>query len=94
MEQRAGAQISTKSFLQSVIILLVMMIAAGILTRVVRPGHFLRTEIDGREVIVPGSFSYEMVPGEDYPVWRWFTAPIEVLFGPDSLIIITIIIFL
>ena len=94
MEQKAGAQISFKSFLQSVLILLVLMIAAGLLTRVVRPGHYLRQEVDGRQVIVPDSFTHEMVPGQDYPVWRWLTAPIEVLWGPDALTIITIILFL
>ncbi len=30
----------------------------------------------------------------DYPVWRWFTAPLEVLWGPGSTVIIVIIVFL
>ena len=47
---------------------------------------------DGREVIDPASFEY--VPAPDYPVWRWLTAPLEVLWGPDGVTIITIIVFL
>lgn len=92
MEQKAGAQISTKSFVQSVIILFVLMMVAGVLTLVIPAGSFERVEVDGREVIDPTTFQY--VPDPDYPVWRWFTAPIEVLWGPDAAIIITILIFL
>ena len=33
-------------------------------------------------------------PSPDYPIWRWFTAPIEVLWGPDNLVVITIIVFI
>lgn len=92
MEQKAGAQISAKSFLQSVIILFILMLAAGVLTRVISAGSFERMEIEGREVIVPMTFQYQ--PSPNYPVWRWFTAPLEVLWGPDALIIITILVFL
>lgn len=92
MEQKAGAQISTKSFLQSVFILLLLMVFAGILTRVIPAGSFTRVEMDGRQVIDPATFQYVDPP--DYPIWRWFTAPFETLWGPDSLTIITIIIFL
>jgi len=92
MEEKAGAQISTKAFIQSVFILLVLMMAAGILTRIVPAGSYMRTIQDDREVIDPTSFQYIEQP--DYPVWRWFTAPIEILWGPDGLTIITIIVFL
>jgi uncharacterized ion transporter superfamily protein YfcC len=92
MEQKAGAQISQKAFLQSVVILLFLMIAAGILTRLIPAGVFDRTVVAGRELIDPDSFRFTEQPA--YPIWRWITAPLEVLWGPDSLTIITIIIFL
>ena len=91
-EEKSGAQISQKAFIQSLVILLVFMIFAGILTRIVPAGEFARIEIDGREVVDPESFSY--VDAVNIPVWRWFTAPIEVLGGEDSLTIIVIILFL
>jgi len=90
--QKAGAQISTKAFVQSLAILLALMIAAGILTRVVRAGSYARTVQDGREIIDPQSFQYVERP--DYPVWRWFTAPVEVLWGPEGLTITVIIVFI
>ena len=92
MEQKAGAQISTRAFVQSLVILLVLMLAAGILTQVVPAGSYARTMQAGRQVIDPQSFQYVARP--DYPIWRWLTAPVEVLWGPDAVTIITIIVFL
>jgi len=92
MEQKAGAQISRRAFVQSLVILLALMIVAGLLTRVVPAGRYARIEQDGREIVDPASFQYTERP--DYPIWRWFTAPVEVLWGPDGLTIITILIFL
>jgi uncharacterized ion transporter superfamily protein YfcC len=91
-ENKAGAQISQRAFIQSLLILLVLMLSAGVLTRVVAAGRYERTFDAGREVIDPGSFDYVEAP--DYPIWRWLTAPLEVLWGPDGLTIITIIVFL
>lgn len=92
MDEKAGAQISRKAFLQSFIILLVLMVIAGILTLVVPGGSFSRVEEAGRQVIVPNSY----LPGAkpNYPIWRWILAPLEVLGSSDSLTIITIIIFI
>jgi uncharacterized ion transporter superfamily protein YfcC len=92
MDQRSGAQISSKAFTQSLLILLGLMIVAGILTLIVPAGRYAREPVDGREVIDPASFQF--MPRPDYPAWRWFTAPVEVLWGSDGLIIIVIIIFL
>jgi len=92
MEQKAGAQISQKAFIQSAVILLVLMIAAGILTRALPAGEYSRYESEGRALIDPAS--YREIDSPDYAVWRWFTAPVEVLWGEDSLIIVTIIVFI
>jgi uncharacterized ion transporter superfamily protein YfcC len=85
-------RIGKKTFFTSVIILFSLMIFVGILTRLIEPGAFERVIRDGREMVVADSFRYSA--GADYPVWRWFIAPAEVLFSKDSIIIITIIIFL
>ena len=92
MEEKAGAQISIRAFLQSALILFALMLVAGALTRIVPSGGYDRVMQDGRELIDPQS--YHPLARPDYPVWRWFTAPLEVLWGPDSLTVITIIIFL
>lgn len=51
MEQRSGAQISTRAFIQSLIILLILMMGAGILTLVVPSGTYEMMEQEGRLVI-------------------------------------------
>ena len=92
MDQQAGAQISKRSFLQAVVILFVLMMLAGLLTLIIPAGHYARSTLEGREVIDPASF--QIVPKPDYPIWRWFTAPLEVLAGPNALTLITIILFI
>ena len=92
-EQKSGAQISTKAFIQAVVIIFVLMMVSGILTRVIPAGQFARVQVDGRQVIDPGSF--QIIPRPEFPVWRWFTAPVEVLGTPDGLSkVIPIIVFI
>lgn len=90
--EHAELRIGKKAFLQSALILLSLMILAGLLGRFVQSGSFETMVVDGRNVIVPGSFQHTGAPV--YPVWRWFTAPLEVLWGPDALVIIIIVLFI
>jgi uncharacterized ion transporter superfamily protein YfcC len=92
MNQPSSLQINKRAFSQALIILFVLMLVAGTLTRLVPSGEYARVEQEGRQVIDPTS--YQPIPHPDYPIWRWFTAPLEVLWGPDSLTIVTILIFL
>jgi len=68
------------------------MITAGILTLVIPPGQYDRLMMGDREIIDPSSF--HQIEQLDYPIWRWFTAPLEVLSSPDGLTVIVIILFL
>ncbi len=91
-KDRSSLQIGKKAFFSAILILLILMIFAGVLTRVVPSGEYERKVVDGREMVVPGSYSpVEVAPP---PVWRWFTSPFEVLWGPDSLTVNTIILLL
>jgi uncharacterized ion transporter superfamily protein YfcC len=72
--------------------LFVLMMIAGILTLVVPAGKYTRLQADGRETIDPTSFHLTTHP--DYPIWRWFIAPIEVLGSASGLTVIVIIIVL
>jgi uncharacterized ion transporter superfamily protein YfcC len=91
LQTRAGIQITRKAFLQSALILLLLMLLAGALTMVLPAGRFERNIADGREKVEPGS--YHLIARPDYPIWRWFTAPLEVLGGPDGLTIVVVGIF-
>jgi uncharacterized ion transporter superfamily protein YfcC len=48
--------------------------------------------MDGRETVDPASFQFIEKP--NYPLWRWFLAPIEVLGSDSGLTVIVIIIVL
>ncbi|HCM96128.1 MAG: hypothetical protein A2X25_04225 [Chloroflexi bacterium GWB2_49_20] len=90
--QKSGAQISTKAFLQAVTIIFVLMMLAGVLTRIIPAGQYSRNLVDGREVIDPNSYLLTTQP--DYPIWRWLTAPFEVLGAEGNITVIAIILFI
>ena len=92
MEEKSGIRISARAFVSSVIILLVLMIVAGTLTYIIPGGEYERVELDGNVSIVPDTFTFTEDKG--YPVWRWFTAPFEVLASSDAVTVISIIIFI
>ncbi|NMB53235.1 MAG: YfcC family protein [Leptolinea sp.] len=92
-EQKSGAQISARAFFQAVAIIFLLMMVAGILTLTIPAGQYDRVLVDGREVIDPASFRF--IDRPDFPVWRWFTAPFEVLATPDGLTkVVPIILFI
>ena len=71
-----------------------LMVLAGVLTRVLPQGQYARTlDANGNEIVVEGS--YVLTPdAERLPVWRWFTAPIEMLGDAQALTAIVIIVFI
>lgn len=84
--------ISKKSFISAVVILFLLLILAGLLTRILPQGAYEYTVVDGREQIVSGSFEYiEEAPLE---IYNWFLAPFAVLLTDSGLVIIMIILFL
>jgi uncharacterized ion transporter superfamily protein YfcC len=91
-KQASGVRISKKAFIQAVLVIFVLMIVAGILTQVVPAGQYTRVMQNGREVIDASSFSYVERP--NYPIWRWFTAPVEVLGASGNSTVIAIILFI
>ncbi len=85
-------KIGKKAFLLSAGIILLLMIASGSLTLVMNSGEYDRIIQDGRTLVVDGSYRETARP--DYPVWRWFTAPIEILFAPGNVTVIVLVVFI
>lgn len=85
-------KIGKRAFLISFLIILFLMIFSGIMTKIIPSGEFSRVVVDGREIIETDSF--KSVESPDYPVWRWFTAPVEILWSGESLMVIIISIFI
>jgi len=92
-EQKAGLSIQKRTFVSVLILLLALLIAAGILTRVLPQGSYDRVNVKGQELVVPDSYR-ENLSLQPLPVWRWLTAPFEVLASPDSVLAIGIMVFL
>jgi uncharacterized ion transporter superfamily protein YfcC len=92
MNPRSGIQISRRMFIQSLVILFLLMMVGGVLTLSIPAGAYTRVTLEGHEAIDPASFRF--TPRPDYPIWRWFLAPIEVLGAPGNLTLIVIIVFL
>ncbi|MDD3212663.1 MAG: hypothetical protein PHY64_03265 [Eubacteriales bacterium] len=89
---QAGIQIGKRTFIIAFIILLLLMIAVGVLTQIVPTGSYERETVDGKVVLIQNS--YQLTETARLPVYSWFTAPVEVLFGSDGPVILVIIFFL
>jgi len=87
-----SVQIGRKTFITSALIIFSIMMISGVLTKVLPSGEYERQIIDGRTIIIENS--YQEIVKPDYPIWRWFTSPIEVLWSSDATLVITIIIFI
>lgn len=85
-------EIGKKTFLSAVIILFVLLMAAGILTRVLPMGQYEYELVDGLETMVPDSFHF--IDEEPLKVSAWLLAPISVLFTEEGIVVISIILFL
>lgn len=83
-----------KSFLTVVFILLAVVIVVGVLTYVIPAGAYETETVDGKTRIIAGTFRYldESEITTRLPVWRWFTAPFEMIFlGSNSSLCLQII---
>ena len=90
--QKSSIKIGKTAFLGAAGIILILMIVSGILTIAMPSGEYQRVHTDERTLIVPGSYSEIEKP--DYPFWRWFTAPLEVVAAPNNIAVITIMLFI
>jgi len=88
----SNIKIGGKAFLLSVAIILALMIVSGALTKVMPAGMYDRVVEEGRTLVVNGS--YREIQRPTYPFWRWFTAPFEILAGPENLTPIVLIVFI
>ncbi len=88
-EKGASSDISLRSFLTVVIILVSMLILSGVLSYVIPQGSF---SYDDEGVIITDSYVKGEVKG--IALWRVLTAPVRVFASEDALTIIMISVFL
>ncbi|QEN09779.1 YfcC family protein [Oceanispirochaeta crateris] len=85
-------KIGLKPFLTAFGILFILIVVSGFLTRWIPAGNYQRILEDGRLKVVADSFEY--VNSGVYPLWRWFTAPIEVIWGDNWLMVLVLSLFM
>lgn len=88
-KQQAYSNISARSFITVVAILLVVLVFCGSLSYFVPQGEFARDEIGN---ILPGTYVAGEIQG--IAIWRIATAPVRVFASDDGITIIMISIFL
>ncbi|HPU01013.1 MAG TPA: AbgT family transporter [Bacillota bacterium] len=82
MSQSAEIRIGKKAFITTALIILCLMILSGVLTRVIPSGSYERVEVEGKLLIDPHSFHF--TEKRVLPVYRWLTAPVEVLYASQN----------
>jgi uncharacterized ion transporter superfamily protein YfcC len=92
MQHQNVLHISKKAFLNVLYILLALVLFSGLLTLFISPGSYERIVDPITNDVSIGDFNY--LSDVNYPFYRWFLSPIEVLFGSDALNIIVISLFL
>ena len=88
-KEQAYSNISDRSFVTVMVLLLVVLLLSGSLSYFVPQGNFQRAA-DGN--IIPGSYQAGDVEG--IALWRIFTAPVRVFASEDAITIIMISVFL
>lgn len=88
-KEQAYSNISVRSFVTVMVLLLVVLLLSGSLSYFVPQGSFQRAA-DGN--IIPGSYQASDVEG--IALWRIFTAPVRVFASEDAITIIMISVFL
>lgn len=91
-ERDLSVKIGLKAFIVSAAIIIALIAASGILGMVLPAGSYERKIVEGRTLVVPGS--YAQIERPDYSAWRWLTAPVEILFVSGNIALITIILFI
>ncbi len=89
INDKPAPDMAARSFITSAVVLAALMLAAGLLTRIVPAGSYARLS-DGS--IVAGSYAPTERPA--YPAWRWLTAPLEVLGSEDAAVAAVIVAFI
>lgn len=89
--QVAGFGISVRSFVTALIMLLGLMILTYVLTFFIPGGEFKRVLADGKEQVLPDTFTY--VQG-NIPFWKWLLSPVLVLGAEGGGTMLAIIVFL
>lgn len=92
-QENKGLNISVKSFVTAIIVVLILMILTYGLTFVIPGGEYARVEDESGNLVINSSSDFAFVDG-GIPFWKWILSPILVLGADGGGMMIAIIIFL
>ena len=89
----SGLNISVKSFLTAILVILVLMVMTYGLTLVIPGGVYARTTDAAGNTVIDTAAGFTAVEG-GLPFWKWLLSPLLVLTAPGSGTLIAVIAFL
>ncbi len=92
-QENKGLNISVKSFITAIVVVLVLMILTYGLTFVIPGGEYARVPDANGNMIIDSSSEFTYVEG-GMPFWKWLLSPILVLGADGGGMMIAIIVFL
>lgn len=92
-QENKGLNISVKSFITAIIVVLVLMVLTYGLTFVIPGGEYVRVPDANGNMIIDSSSEFTYVEG-GMPFWKWFLSPVLVLGADGGGMMIAIIVFL
>lgn len=91
--EKKGLNISAKSFIIAIVVILCLMILTYVLTFIVPGGEYARTLDENGNSIIDTAGGFQYVEG-GIPFWKWILSPFLVLAADGSTTIIAVIAFL
>lgn len=92
-KEKKGLNISTKSFITAILVILVLMIFTYILTFVIPGGEYTRITDEAGNTVIDTKSGFSAVEG-GISFWRWILSPVLVLGASGSGSLIAVIVFL
>ena len=92
-KKQGGLNVSARSFVTAIIVILALMILTYVLTLVIPGGEFKRVEDENGNLIIDSVDSFISVSG-GIPFWKWLLSPVLVLGASGSGALIAVIAFL
>ena len=91
--EEKGLSISARSFLAAILVILVLMVAAYILTLAIPSGVYARTENAAGDLVIDTESGFRYTDG-GIPFWKWLLSPVLVLGASGNGTLIAVIAFL
>ena len=91
--EKKGLNISARSFLTAILVILVLMIASYILTLVIPSGSYARADDGEGHMVIDTEGGFAYTEG-GIPFWKWLLSPVLVLGASGSGTLIAVIAFL